>query len=148
MSEGAGNFFVLAPEVPGGLGKGTIILTIDGKPVVQKLNYEFFGMPEDELIKSYPCFLFTERLASIIVAKSLTGICFEATQTSRSLEFDELHPNAQLPGFLWGKVSGVAGLNDFGVFKGRLIVSEVALSVLAPHCPDGMTRVEPWVACD
>jgi len=148
MPEGAGNFFVLAPEVPGGLGEGSIILTINGKTVVQKLNYEFFGLPEDELIKSYPCFLFSERLASAIAAKSLTGISFEVTQISRSMEFDELHPNAELPCYLWGKVNGIAGVNDFGISQGRLIVSSVALAVLAPYCPDGMTRVKPWVACE
>jgi hypothetical protein len=125
-------FYVVEPEVAGGWGKNTVFTGVPGKPtVVHKLHYQFDGWLGDELLESTPCYIVTERLAHKMEQADLSGVNFDEVEVTKSEQFEELYPNRSLPKFVWLKVNGKPGQDDFGVAPGlRLIVSDRALHVL------------------
>lgn len=125
-------YYCLEPEVAGGWGKNTVFKRTPGKAtVVHKLHYEFDGWPGDELLESTPCFIMSERIAREIERDHLSGARFDNVEITTSDEFKELYPNRQLPKFVWLKVEGKAGQDDFGIAQdARLVVSERALGLL------------------
>jgi len=125
-------YHIVEPEVAGGWGKNTEFTRTPGQPViVHKLHYQFDGWLGDELLETTPCYIVTERLAAEIERAKLTGVSFDAVETSKSEQFDELYPDRELPKFMWLKVGGTAGQDDFGVTPDlQLIVSDAALAVL------------------
>lgn len=125
-------FYAIEPEVAGGMGKNTVFDRTPGKPtVVHKLHYEFQGWLGDELLESTPCFIVSKRVAREIEKAQLTGATFDEVEVTTSEQFQELYPNRQLPKFVWLKVEGIAGQDDFGTAPdGRLIASERALGLL------------------
>jgi hypothetical protein len=125
------NFFAIEPEVAGGFGANTVIDRSSGKMVVRKLNYELQGWLGDALLESTPCFVVTEALAADIRQAAMTGVEFDQVEITTSPEFRALYPRRKLPGFLWLKVPGRAGVDDFGLDDGlQLIVSDRALAAL------------------
>lgn len=125
------NFYVVEPEVAGGFGKNTVIDRSSGKMVVQRLHYQFDGWLGDELLESAPCYIASERMAHEIERARLTGARFDEVEITMSDQFRELYPDRQLPKFVWLKVEGNAGHDDFGIAPGlRLVVSERALGLL------------------
>jgi hypothetical protein len=125
-------YFYIQPEVAGGWGKNTLFDRIPGKPtVVHKLHYEFEGWLGDELLETTPCFIVSGRVAQAIEKAQLTGARFDEVEVTTSEQFLELHPARQLPGFVWLRIEGTAGQDDFGTAPdGRLIASEKALRLL------------------
>lgn len=124
-------FYVIEPEIAGGFGKNTVIDRTSGKMVIQKLHYQFDGWLGDELLESTPCYIASERMAREIELAMLTGVKFDNVEITMSEQFKELYPNRQLPKFIWLKVEGSFGRDDFGVASRlRLVVSERALEVL------------------
>ena len=115
-------YYQLEPEVAGGIGEHSVIDRSSGKMVVRKLHYEFDGWGGDELLESTPCFIVSERLAREIERAELTGISFDDVEVTMSDQFKELYPNRQVPKFIWLKVEGVAGRDDFGIAPGLLLV--------------------------
>lgn len=125
------NFFVVEAEVAGGFGERSEIDRSSGKMDVRKLHYKFDGWLGDELLESAPCFIASERLAKEIELGNLTGVSFDVVEVTTSDEFEELYPKRKLPNFVWLKVTGTPGQEDFGIASGlRLVVSERALDVL------------------
>ena len=99
--------------------------------VVHKLHYEFHGWLGDELLESTPCFIVSERMAREIENARLIGASFDQVEVTTSAQFQELYPNRPLPEFVWLRVNGKAGQDDFGIAPdARLVVSEKALGVL------------------
>ncbi len=125
-------FYCIEPEVAGGWGKHTVVERTQGRPViVRQLHYEFEGWLGDELLESTPCFIVSERMASEIEKARLTGAGFDQVEVTVSEQFRELYPNRQLPKFVWLKIEGNPGQDDFGnAPDGRLVVSQRALEVL------------------
>lgn len=124
-------YYQLEPEVAGGFGEHTVIDRAPGKMVVHKLHYEFDGWLGDELLESTPCFIVSERLAREIERAHLMGISFDKAEVTTSDQFTELYPNRQIPEFIWLKVNGKAGRDDFGIAAGlQLVVSERAYDLL------------------
>ena len=124
-------FYVIEPEVAGGFGEDCVIDHSTSKMRVDKLHYEFDGWLGDELLESTPCYIVTQRMANEIERTKLTGVRFDVAHVTTSVQFKQFHPNLQLPHFLWLKVEGIAGHDDFGIAPGlRLVVSERALDVL------------------
>jgi hypothetical protein len=124
-------FYVVEPEVAGGFGDHSVIDRSSGKMIVQKLHYQFDGWLGDELLESAPCYIASERMAHEIERAQLTGVRFDEVEVTTSDQFQELYPNRQLPKFIWLKVEGKAGRDDFGIAPGlRLVVSERALELL------------------
>lgn len=125
-------FYYIEPEVAGGWGKNTVFDRTPGRPtVVHKLHYQFDGWLGDELLESTPCFIVSDRVAQEIKRAHLAGVRFDQVEVTVSEQFRELHPNRQLPKFVWLRVEGTAGQDDFGTAPdGRLIASEQAIGLL------------------
>ncbi len=124
-------YYRLEPEVAGGFGEDTIIDRSSGKMVVEKLHYELDGWLGDDLLESTPCFIASERLAREIATSQLTGVYFDSAKVTQSDQFKELYPNREIPMFVWMKVKGKAGRDDFGIAPGlTLVVSERAYDLL------------------
>jgi len=121
----------IEPEVAGGLGKGTIGNFKTHPPIVEKLNYEFFGWMGNDIIESFPCFIVTERLKNKIWDEKLSGITFDDVLITKSQEFFTRYTSEELPKFYWAKINGVFGLDDFAIGNDlRLTISEKAYEVI------------------
>ena len=129
------SYYYVEPEVAGGWGKNTVFDRTPGKPTfVHKLHYQFDGWLGDELLESTPCFIVSERMAQQIRTARLIGASFDDVEVTTSDQFKDLHPNRQLPKFVWLRVEGRPGRDDFATAPdGRLVVSERALEVLKGH---------------
>ncbi len=127
------NYHIVEPEVAGGWGENTEFTRTPGQPVVvHKLHYQFDGWLGDELVESTPCYIVSEKMAGKLQQAQLTGFALGDVETTMSEQFRELYPDRELPKFLWLKVAGVPGSDDFGVNSDlQLVVSDRALEALA-----------------
>lgn len=124
-------YFYIEPEVAGGMGKNTVMNRGVHPPIVSKLHYHFDGWLGDQLLESFPCFIASELVKQRIQEARFTGMDFDQVEITVSEQFQELYPNRQLPKFVWLKVEGIAGQDDFGTAPdARLIASERALELL------------------
>ena len=132
-------FYSLQPEVAGGWGEHTEADTTVHPPVVRRLHYVFDGWLGDDLLETFPCYIITRRLAARLRKSGLSGFEFRPVAVSRSETFRELNPGRSLPAFEWLYVAGRAGVEDFDISRGSLlIVSQAALGLLGRfalhHC--------------
>jgi hypothetical protein len=124
-------YFLIEPEVAGGFGGHTVIDRSSGKMVVRKLHYEFDGWDGDVLLTSTPCFIVTEGAKKKLQSIGATGIRFDEVEVTSSELYKELFPNQQLPKFVWLKIQGEPGEDDFGIGQDYgVVVSERALEAL------------------
>ena len=136
-------YYIVEPEVAGGLGSNTVMDSSTHPPVVSKLHYQFDGWLGDQIVESFPVYLVTENLARRIVGLKLVGSEFAEAEMTVSPQFKELHPDRTLPKFVWLKVKGTAGRDDFGIAPdGRLVVSETALNLLRSTNPRALDVFE------
>lgn len=125
------NYYIVEPEVPGGLGKDTVMDRSVHPPVVSKLHYQFDGWLGDALVESFPIFIVTEQAKRELQSVGASGSTFDDVMVTTSVEFDERYPNQHLPQFAWLKVTGKPGQHDVGTASdGRLVLSEKVLEVL------------------
>ena len=125
------DYFLVEPEVAGGIGPESVVDTTKHPPVVTKLHYQFDGWLGDVLIESFPVFIITEDGREVLERYRLSGMTFEIVATSRSQLFMDLHPGRVLPAFHWMKVHGQIGRDDFALADdARLVMSHRALSLL------------------
>jgi hypothetical protein len=90
----------------------------------------FDGWLGDSLVESFPCYVVTEALADRLAA-TFSGFALDDVETSASEQFRELHPRGVLPKFRWLRVTGIAGVDDFGMASDhRLVVSQRALDLV------------------
>ncbi len=124
-------FYIVEPEVPGGLGERTVIDYSSRGTPIRSLHFVFEGWMGDELVTSTPCFLVTERLAAEIQRQGLSGVSFDSVEVTVSPEFEELQPDCKLPVWLWLRVCGKPGEDDFALHDDiDLVVSDRALQLL------------------
>lgn len=125
-------YYSVEPEVAGGWGDDTKIIRIPGRPVTaDRLHYEFDGWLGDDLLESTPFYIATAKLSEAILESGLSGVEFEDVKISKSPQFEDLHPNRDLPKFLWMKPGSNPSRDDFGLTSDlQLIVSARALAVL------------------
>jgi hypothetical protein len=107
-------YWIIEPEVAGGLGKGTKMNSSVHPPIVSHLHYEFDDWLGDDLVESFPCFIVTDRLGRALEKSDLTGWRLKKVLVTTSAEFRELHPALKLPEFHWLVVEGAPG-SDFWV---------------------------------
>ncbi|MFC7625156.1 hypothetical protein [Microlunatus sp. GCM10028923] len=141
------DYFILEPEVAGGLGDNTIMDTSVHPPRVEQLHYEIdYGWLGDELLESYPCYIVTQNLASSLATSGLGRFELDEAEVSLTPEAQEEHEGKEIPRFQWLRVTGIAGQDDLGVTsKGQLVVSERALQVLQTAAVDNCD-IEPYTA--
>ena len=140
------DFYSLKPEVPGHFGKQAIFDDRFARPPqVIKLHYEFDGWLGDDLVTVILTYAGTARLAGKLqnLVPAVTGLSFDMMTVTKSDEYREwgdLQPQL-LPDFVWFKIDGQPGVDDFGLADSRLIVSERILRVLQSlnlnHCEIG-----------
>lgn len=127
-------FFLVEPEVAGGLGDRTILDNSVHPPRVKKLHYQFDGWLGDSILASFPCFVITEPLMRDLQERGLTGFELDSVEISKSSVFKELYPDRELPEFVWLKPIGTPGKDDISVSgEHGLVVSEKALACLKRH---------------
>jgi hypothetical protein len=125
-------FRYIEPEVAGGLGPKTKMDSTTHPPTVENLHYEFEGWLGDDILESFPCYIVTDRLKESIINEGLTGITFSNVLITKSVEFEDRHPNKILPVFHWAKINGVSNKDDFAIGGGlRLVISERANKMLS-----------------
>jgi hypothetical protein len=115
-------FYTLDPEVAGGLGPRTEMDTSIHPPNIYRLNYEMDGLPGDELLTSFPCYIVTANLRRLIEQAHPTGCSFDDVEITVSDGFLERIGQVDLPQYFWLKVTGKAGRDDFGMSPDYLLV--------------------------
>ncbi len=124
-------YYLISPEVGGGLGSKTVCDRSVHPPIVTFLEYEFDVWLGDDLIEGFPCFIVTDRLRGAIEKNHLTGCTFAEVLVTTSDTFRELDPDLELPTFYWLKVGASVGKDDFGrTDSAQLVISSKALDVL------------------
>lgn len=138
-------YYLVEPEVAGGLGDTTVIDTSFHPPAVSNLEYRFEGWLGDDILESFPCFITTEFLGAKLLDSKLSGITFAPVLVTQSEEFEELNPDVSLPKFFWLKVVGIAGTDDFGLSEDhRLVISQAALDILKTAQLDNADIEQYW----
>jgi hypothetical protein len=123
-------FYFIEPEVAGGLGENTVMGSSIHPPSVNKLHYHFDGWLGDVLLESFPCFIVTDCAKQKLQEAEFTGSIFDEVEVTTSEQFQALHSHQQLPKFVWLKIHGIPGQDDFGIASdGRLVISERAYLV-------------------
>jgi hypothetical protein len=118
-------YYALQPEVAGGFGPHSVIDTKTRPLLITKFNYEFDVWLGDPLLEAVGCFIVTESLQTQIAAMNATGVSFGTVEVTRSGQFEDRYPGRQLPEFVWLKVLGKAGRDDFGLSPTHdLVVSD------------------------
>lgn len=132
-------YFILEPEVAGGIGKKTKILYENSKiKEVLFLDYEFEGWLGDDILTTHPCFIISESLCDIIKASDLKGYQLQKIDVSFSDFFLEVYNKNVLPNFIRLLPFAINDISlidkmllDFYLYKNTtLIVSEKALNTL------------------
>lgn len=127
------NYFFIEPEVGGGVGPNTILDRRTDPPRVDHLNYEFDVWLGDCLVEGFPCLIATQQASNALEAAGATGFDLGDVEISTTYEFDSREPSVRLPPFVWLKVIGIAGKDDFGVGADlRFVISERALDIVRP----------------
>lgn len=134
-------YYLLEPEVAGGIGDMSEIVYKDGMiNEVKFLHYEFYGWLGDELLTTHPCFIVSENLMDDIISSGLEGAEFKDIKTSLSYEFLELYGKIEIPKFVEIKCKFVYEehidnlTSDFYISQRKnFIVSDKALNVLKHH---------------
>jgi hypothetical protein len=123
--------YMLRPEVPGELGEKTIMDSSVHPPIIKELHIIFKGWLEDDIVKCFPVFLVTERLAMRLSESGFTGFELRECIIQSSEELEVLQPETQLPKFLWLNILSKNANTDFYINeKFKLTVSENAFELL------------------
>lgn len=102
--------------------------------IVYSLEYRFDGWLGNCILETFPCLIIVEDAKKSIEKECLSGVVFEDVFITRSEFFEEIYPRRELPKFYWAKITGRAGVNDFGLSNDfRLVVSQKGLDVLKSH---------------
>ena len=124
-------YFLVEPEVAGGLGANTVMDRSFHPPIVTSLHYQFDGWLGDVLLESFPSFVVTEEAVGKLQEADATGVRFGDVEITTSDQFRELFGDRKLPRFAWLQIVGRAGHDDFGLAPSRrLVISERVLDIL------------------
>ena len=109
-------------------------------PIFQKLHYVFDGWLGDDFLQIILTYVGTTRLAGLIQQMSppVTGVQFDSVSVSKSreyLEFAECLP-AELPDLVWFKITGTAGVDDFGIG----VHNELPTLIISGRVLEGLKR--------
>ncbi|WP_245518333.1 MULTISPECIES: hypothetical protein [unclassified Mesorhizobium] len=124
-------YFKIRPNVAGGIGENTVLDRSVHPPIVTKLHYVVEGWFGDVIVATFPCFLVTEETQRALQKMGFSGATFAEAEVTISEECQEDQPGLDLPPFVWLKVNGKAGLDDFGIaIPFRLVISQRILDLL------------------
>ncbi|TPK83468.1 hypothetical protein FJ934_09670 [Mesorhizobium sp. B2-4-12] len=124
------DYYYVQPFVAGDFGKNTVIDNRVHPPIVHKLHYMVDVWIGDVLIRRFPCYLVTKEAEQELLKMRVTGATFAEVEVTGSELFRRLQPETELPPFVWMKIHGRPGHDDFGMAPNHeLVVSESALDV-------------------
>jgi hypothetical protein len=146
-------YYVLKPEVAGGIGPNTIFTDRTARPpLIERLHFVFSGWLGDPLLTAVGLYVVTRELQVKLQEMGTTGSSFADVEISTSEEFKDwelLHPERKLPPFVWLQIVGTAGADDFGytTVNGHcMVVSERVLDLFIEsgmkHCK--LVELENW----
>ena len=111
-------YYQLEPEVAGGWGPATVRDRVNPNHLLV-FEYRFDGWLGDELLTSHPYFIITEQLSLLMEPAKLSGYDLAEVIISKSEIFEDLYLFRILPAFVWLKVDGHAGRDDFGISSSK-----------------------------
>jgi hypothetical protein len=131
-------YYALGAEAAGDFGKNTVRGDVsDRPPKISYFHFELERYPHDDLLEALATYAITEQLAEALSANKLTGFEFGDVEISFDEQFHvwaEMHKGEELPKYMWLKVTGRPGIDDFGMVQGPckypLVVSDKAMRVL------------------
>ena len=137
--------YLLQPEIAGGLGRRTVVesearrYTERQEAFVSSFHCELDGWLGDDLIESFPCFLVTEILGTVLAAEHLSGFELADVEVTSSKYYQQIHPGSTLPKFRWLQITGTPEEDDFWIENDQsLAVSDQAWRLLSKfqlqHC--------------
>jgi hypothetical protein len=132
-------FYLLHPEVCGGIGPHTIMDRSTHPPVAHHLHYVFDAYDGEHLVEGFPCYIVSPSLARALEGSHLSGFALGDVEVSKSPDLEAAMPQL-LPAFRRLLVSGIPKADDFGITdRLELMVSQTALDVLLQgflhNCP-------------
>jgi hypothetical protein len=137
-------YFYIEPNVAGGLGSHTVLDPSVHPPIVTRLHYEVEGWFGDVLVTTFPCYLVTEETQRALQKMGFSGAAFADVEVTTSEEFHEDQPGQELPPFVWLKVNGKAGRDDFGIAANYLLVISKRILDLLESSGIPFAVVEPY----
>lgn len=132
-------YYVLEPEVPGGLGSRTQMDRSLHPPIVARLHLVFDGWSGDQMVECFPCFLVTKALAESLLKEGISGFELAHAEVETSDQFHELYGDRQLPEFTWLRIVGAEGDDFFLTSDHMLASSERAAGVILATSPMELT---------
>jgi hypothetical protein len=129
-------FYIVRPEVPGGLGENTVMDHSGDRVAVSHLDYAFEGWLGDELITAHPAFAATTALADRFKQAGLTGFHTRDMEVTRSEDFDDLARGREIPPFTELVIDGTVRHDDLAIDSdNELVLSQDALDILMTTNP-------------
>ncbi len=121
-------FYKLIPACPGLIGADSVgDLTI---PVIEKLHFVFLSGYLEPIVCEQNQFLATEEVQEAVMAlvPAPDSVLFTRENlvvTTDGYQFDEVWPDLvpKVSEYLWMKISGEPGVDDFGLLHSQLIIS-------------------------
>lgn len=104
--------YELQPEVPCDPGPDTVWDNSVIPPRVSNISLEFDGWLGDDLVETYPLFAVTDRLRAALEGAGLRGVSFERVSATKSEQFADLRPDAQIGTWSLMQVTGHDGGGD------------------------------------
>lgn len=127
-------YYSVNPEAAADLGADTkMTMTGAPEPEVVSLHCEFVCWLGSDIVRCFPEYVVSDKLAAALSSSGLSGFELEGAQVTKEKQYELIYPEKRLPGFKWLKVRGMAGVDDFGLQIGKspwLVVSEEALKIL------------------
>ena len=130
-------FHKLNPQYCGVFGRKTLYAgeLTDIPPVIYRLHGEFNVYPDDELVEVSGQYLGTAPLGEALKAMQprATGLYVDDATVTTTFDFRRNYPGKELPNLKWFKITGKAGIDDFGMSKDhQLVVSDRIFRELQP----------------
>ena len=107
-------YFFLESDIAGEPGGNTVLDHSKTPPTVRKLEYNFYYWFGDVLLRTYRSWIITAAAMNEIQKHGFTGAKAAEVSITKSDDFCEQNPSLILPEFVWLKVFGTAGRDDFG----------------------------------
>lgn len=133
-------YFELNTEASGNFGESVEFAgpRQERPPKVTKMAYDFESWPEDAINGWMSHYIITKELGQALHSAhpALTGFSIGEVEITTESQFDELYGDRELPDFVWLKVEGKAGKDDFGLSSNNsMVASERALEIIKkfPH---------------
>jgi hypothetical protein len=130
-------FYKLNPQYCGVFGRKTLYAgeLTDVPSVIYRMHGDFNVYPDDELVEVSGQYLGTPTLGETLKALQprATGLYVDEVTVTTTLDFRRNYPGKELPPLKWFKITGKAGIDDFGLSRDHeLIISERALREFRP----------------